>query len=95
MQYRFFLCGGDTSQQGVQFRLDWQEITIFPTTTNPPSITKMHEILTGNGDPNGMYSLVHDVGVPQKECFITETGASVTRISVGNPGAPGNGGYHN
>jgi len=93
MKYKFFLCGGDSSQKGQQFRLDWDETTTFPD-NQPPTVTKQSEVVTGTGDPDGMYSSVHEVQVPAVPSSISESIATVTPIPNGGGGGGGGGGGH-
>jgi len=91
MKYKFFLCGFASSQKGQQFKLQWNEVTAIPgQATN--SIAPMSETVTGDGDPDGMWSSVHEVQVPTSPCTITETDASVTPISNSGSNSAGSGG---
>ena len=93
MKYRFFMCGQNSSQKGQQFKLEWKEITTFPD-GSPSKTTRMSEVLTGDGNPDGMYSSEHEVGVPDVPCSIQESGdAKITPIPGGG-GGPGGGGPH-
>jgi hypothetical protein len=86
LKYRFILCKEISQQKGQSFKLKWKQVTTYPGTTNPPAITKMNEVVTGNGDPKGMYSSEHDVGVPDSPSAITETEWTIRPIPNTPPG---------
>jgi hypothetical protein len=89
MKYKFYLCAIVSLAKGQSFTIKWKQMTTYPGSTNPPAIDKMQEDITGNGDPNGMYSSEHDVDVPGSPSSITVMDAT---IKAKPPSPPGNGG---
>jgi len=99
MKYRFHVCGGVSSQKGLNFKISWTQVTTFPPscsstgTNQPPTIDKLSEVITANGDQTGQYGTNHDVCMPTTPCFITETGVLPVQLDNssggGGPGGPG------
>ena len=89
MKYKFFLCAQVSMAKGQTFKLTWQQVTTYPNNTAPLT-SDMSEQVTGNGDPSGMYSSIHEVDVPGTPSSITETGGDIEPMSQSPPGSSGN-----
>lgn len=76
-----------------KYLVEWDEVTAYANSGQPPSIKHMKEKVTGNGDPNGLYTSEREVGVPAAECTIDEENLQVTLDPSGSGGGgPGGGG---
>jgi len=77
----------------VKLLVEWDEVTIYANSGQPPSKKHIKEKVSGNGDPNGLYTSEREVGVPTAECTIDEENLQVTLDPSGSGGGgPGSGG---